>query len=61
MGFPLLSFSCLQADVSSKQLMKAGEEIGTLRDRFVPPTLNLCIRTGLIALEVLLLIIQGST
>lgn len=60
-GFPLLGFSCLQADVSSKQVMKAGLEVGTLRERFVPPTLNVCIRTGLIALEVLLLVVRGST
>lgn len=60
-GFPLLSFSCLQADVSSKQVMKAGQEVGTLRERFVSPALNVCIRTGLIASEVLLLIVQGST
>lgn len=53
-GFPLLSSGCLQADISSKQVMKAGQEVGTLRERFVPPTLNVCIRTGLIALEVLL-------
>lgn len=60
-GFPLLSFSCLQADVLSKQVMKAGEEVHTLRERFVSPILNVCIRTGLISLKMLLLVVQGST
>lgn len=32
MGFPLLSFSCLQAGISSKQVMKAGQEVGTQRE-----------------------------
>lgn len=60
-GFPLLSFGCLQAEVWSKQVMRAGQEVGTLREGFVPPTLNVCVRTGLIALEVLLVVVQGST
>lgn len=59
-GFPLLSFGCLQADVWSKQVMKAGQEVGTLREGFVPPALNVCVRTGLIALKCFWLLYKAA-